>query len=57
MSDYISIEEAAKLLNTSERTIYRLVEERRLTPYKPGIKRKTVYKRKEVLGLLIPKKV
>lgn len=46
---YMTIEEAADLLRVSERTIYRLMDEDRLTRYKIG--RSTRVRRSEVLAV------
>jgi excisionase family DNA binding protein len=53
--EYITIVEAAKLLNVHKRTIYNRVVDGRLTQYKIG--RSTRVSREEVLALIKPVRV
>jgi len=56
MKDYITFDEAAKILDRSIPRIYQLIADRKLTKYKP-ILGKAKLKKSEVEQLLVPEKI
>ena len=50
--EFLTVEEAARLLGVKRTTLYAYVSRGRLTSYRQGIKRERLYRRAEIEGLL-----
>ena len=50
--EYLTVDEAARLLGVKRATLYAYVSRRVLRSYRQGIKRQRLYRRSEIEGLL-----